>query len=98
MDILAVYLILASVTPLFLWKSYPKSALGHIPFIGAMWAYYIIVYTSVSAPPFLSGLLLTMFIISLVYAHVGIYMVLIHDPFVRKRLRSNPDIYENRYH
>ena len=95
MDVMMVYMLFASVTPLFLWIQYKKFAIGQFPFIIGMWVYFVFLYSAMDVNSLVYNLFLGIFIINILYAHIAFYLVFFHDQIMRKRIGKIRDVIHN---
>ncbi|UOQ45986.1 spore morphogenesis/germination protein YwcE [Halobacillus salinarum] len=92
MDVILVYVLLASMTPLFLWMDHRKLAIVQMPFIVAMWAYFVIEFGALEVGAFAYRALLTLFAANIILAHYAMYLVLYKDVKIRKRISAAPNM------
>lgn len=88
MDVLMVYALFATFTPLFLWIEYRKLAIIQLPLITGMWSYLVIEIGSLAVSPIVYGLTLTLLIINILYAHIGLIVGLMNDKNMRGKLNA----------
>jgi len=86
MDVLMVYALFATFTPLFLWIEFRKMAIAQLPLIVGMWSYLVIEIGSLAVNPFVYGLSLTFLIVNILYAHIGLVVGLMNDTKMRSKL------------
>ncbi len=88
MDVLFVYALFATFTPLFLWIEYKKMAVIQLPFIVGMWSFLIIEIGSLAVSPIIYGISLTLLITNILYAHVALIVGLVNDSKMRRNLED----------
>ena len=88
MDVLMVYALFATFTPLFLWIEYRKMAIGQLPLIVGMWSYLVIEIGSLAVNPIVYGLSLTLLVVNILYAHIGLVVGLMNDTKMRDKLED----------
>lgn len=81
-------MMLASVTPLFLWIEHRKMALIQLPLLIGMWGFFIVEFAAFQVTGVTYAFLLSVFILNVAYAHVALYLVLFHNQLVRKRMSA----------
>ncbi|MFC0522249.1 spore morphogenesis/germination protein YwcE [Pontibacillus salicampi] len=86
MDVLLVYVIFATITPLFLWLEHRTTALIQLPLIVGMWAYFIVEFASLSVTGLAYTSLLILFMLNIVYAHYAFYIVFFQQEQTRNRI------------
>lgn len=84
MDILVMYLVFSTLSPLFLWKEHRLTAIIQIPFALAMWVYFIL-YIQGSMITIVHHTLLTAVFISIILSHIGVIVHFFGDKIKRKR-------------
>ncbi|QHE52021.1 spore morphogenesis/germination protein YwcE [Pontibacillus sp. HMF3514] len=86
MDVLMVYALFATFTPLFLWIEYRKMAIIQLPLIVGMWSFLIIEIGALTVHPIIYGLSLSLLVINILYAHAGLVVGLVNDSKMRGKL------------
>ncbi|MDL4839070.1 spore morphogenesis/germination protein YwcE [Aquibacillus rhizosphaerae] len=77
MDILLIFLLIFSATPLVLWsENWKKTAIFQIPFIFGAWLAFLNIVSNGIAPA--ESFLWFLFYGNLVYGHIAIFMLLIN--------------------
>ncbi|AGN38354.1 spore morphogenesis/germination protein YwcE [Bacillus sp. GM2] len=84
MDMFFAYLLIASATPLFLWLDNKKVAISSIPPIILMWVFFFFYMTS-SLSPTGHSLMIVLFILNVVIAHVAAFIIY-GLPLIRKHM------------
>ncbi|MFQ3544816.1 spore morphogenesis/germination protein YwcE [Halobacillus rhizosphaerae] len=92
MDVILVYVFLASMTPLFLWMDHRKLALIQLPLIVGMWAYFVVEFGQLQLGAFGYWALLIIFSANILLAHYAMYLVLYKDVRIRKRISQAPNM------
>ncbi|MBA4493180.1 spore morphogenesis/germination protein YwcE [Paenactinomyces guangxiensis] len=86
MSVFMVYLFVASATPLFLWTERRRLALLHLPFIVAMWVYFIL-YVTTELSVWSHLLFGIIFIGNIIFAHVAAFLIFA-SPVLERRHRK----------
>ncbi|KGP72304.1 spore morphogenesis/germination protein YwcE [Pontibacillus yanchengensis] len=86
MDVLMVYALFASITPLFLWMEHRGTAIVQLPFIAGMWGFFFTEFFSIQTSGFLYGSLLTLSLLNLIYAHIAFYLIFFHNQKTREHI------------
>jgi hypothetical protein len=75
MDVFLVYLLVASVTLLFLWKERKKLAIIQIPFILCMWLYVVLCLSFELSMLVHIIILGSIFVANVIFAHVAAFII-----------------------
>ncbi|MYL32962.1 spore gernimation protein [Pontibacillus yanchengensis] len=86
MDVLMVYALFASITPLFLWIEYRITAMVQLPFILGMWGFFFIEFASLQINTMMYSTLLAVFILNLIFAHFAFYLVFFEHKNTREHI------------
>lgn len=84
MGVFALYLFIATATPLFLWTEHRKLVYMQLPFLIALWS-TVVLYFVFPESTLLVVILSALFVGNILFSHYAAFMIYVYPAFLKER-------------